>query len=100
MTGRHASLSLLRVVHGSSVLRDSRTGVPQSHTWQQPCIPLLPSSVWINRLHNASKKGTGIFSLMEEDEQHFLGLDSSCHFYGVQDEGFLLLSTESSKCSN
>lgn len=95
MTGGHGCLSLLHVVHGSSV-----RGIPQLHTWQPPCIPLLPSAVGINRLHSASKKGSGIFSLMEDVEQHLLVLDSSCQFCGVQDEGFLLLSTESSKCSN
>lgn len=94
MTGGLVCLSLLPVVHGSSV-----RGVPVAHR-QQPCVPLLPSTVWVNRIHSANEKGMGSFSLMEGDEQHPLGLDSSCHFYGVQDEGFLLLSTESSKCSN
>lgn len=69
MTGGHGSVSLVWVVHGSSVLRGSRRGVPQSHTWQQPRVLLLPGTVRINRLHNASEKGTGIFSLMEEHQQ-------------------------------
>lgn len=30
--------------------------------------------------------------LKEEAEQFTLGLDRGCHFYGVEDEGFLLLS--------
>lgn len=62
--------------------------------------PAASEHLWVNRIHTANEKGMGSFSLMEGDEQHPLGLDSSCHFYGAQDEGFLLLSTESSKCSN